>query len=63
MEFCAEWGLGVGNTYIEHWSSHKYIGVARGKDGVEVKSMIDIVLVKKYMLRYVKDVRVVRGMG
>ena len=29
---------------------------ARDKDGVEVKSMIDLVLVKKDMLHYVQDV-------
>ena len=33
------------------------------RDGVEVKRMIDLVLVKRDMLRYVQDVRVVRGMG
>ena len=34
-----------------------------GQDQVEVKSMIDLVLVKKDKLYYVQDVRVVRGMG
>ena len=63
MEFCAERGLCVGNTYFEHKNLHKYISVARGQDGVEVKSMIDLVVVKKYMLRFVQDVRAVRGMG
>ena len=29
---------------------HKYTRVARGQDGVEVKSMIDLMLVKKDML-------------
>ena len=42
---------------------HKYTRVARGQNGVEVKSMTDLVLVKKDMLRYVEDVRAVRGMG
>ena len=42
---------------------HKYTRAARVRDGVEVKSMIDFVLVKKDMLRYVQDVREVRGMG
>ena len=41
----------------------KYIRVARGKDGLEVKSMIDVVLVKKAMLRYGQDVKTGRGMG
>ena len=30
---------------------------------MEVKSIIDLVLLKKDMLIYVQDVRVVRGMG
>ena len=42
---------------------HKYIRVARDQDGVEVKTMIDLVLVKKDMLRFVQDVRAARGMG
>ena len=39
----------------------KYTRVARGQDGVENKSMIDLVLVKKDIQRYVQDVRAVRG--
>ena len=35
--------------------------VARGQDGAEVKSMIDLVLVKKAVLCYVHDARAVRG--
>ena len=34
-----------------------------GQDGVEVKSMIYVVLVNKDMLRYVQDVEAVRRMG
>ena len=37
--------------------------MARGQDGVEIKSMIDVVLVKKDIVRYVQNVRAVRGMG
>ena len=37
--------------------------MARGQDGVEIKSLIDLVLVKMDTLRYVQDVRAVRGMG
>ena len=40
-----------------------YTRVARGQHGVDVKSMIDLVLVKKEMLRFVQDVRAMRGMG
>ena len=42
---------------------HKYTSVARGRDGVNVKNIIDLVLVKKDMLPYVQDVSAVRGMG
>ena len=45
-EFCAE-----------HKSLHMYTRVARGQDGVEIKSMIDLVLVKKAMLHYVRAAR------
>ena len=38
---------------------HKYSRVARGQEGVEIKSLIDLVLVKRDMLRYG---RVVSGM-
>ena len=38
--------LCVGNIYLEHKSLHKYRRLARAK------SMIDLVLVKKDMLRY-----------
>ena len=55
------WSLG--NTYFKYRSVHKYTRVAGGRDGMEIKSMIDLVLVKRGMLRYVQDVRAVRGMG
>ena len=63
MEFYAERGLCVGNTYFKDKSLHKYTRVARGQDGVAVKSMVDLLLVKRDMLRYVQDVRAVRRMG
>ena len=37
--------------------------MARGQDGVEVKSMIELVLVKRDIMQYVQDVRTVGGMG
>ena len=37
--------------------------MARVRGGVEIKRMIDLVLVKSYMLRYVQNVREVIGMG
>ena len=39
---------------------HKYAIVARSLDGLEIKSMVNLVLVKKGMLRYV---RAVKGIG
>ena len=53
----------MGNTYFKHRSLHKYTRVPKGQDGVAIKSMIDLVLVKRDILRYVQDVRMVRGMG
>ena len=47
----AERGLCVGNTYFKHRSVHKYTRVASGQDGVEIKSMIDLELVKRDMCR------------
>ena len=37
--------------------------VAMNWIGVEIKSMINLVLVKRNMLRYVQEVSSVRGMG
>ena len=37
--------------------------MARGQEGVEIKSMKDLVLVKRDMLQYVQDVKAGRGMG
>ena len=44
-------------THFKHRSFHKYTRVARDQNSVEIKSMIDLVL------QYVKDMKVVRGMG
>ena len=60
IDFCAERGLSISNTYFEYRNLSKYTRMAGGQDGVEVKSMIDLILVKKDMLRYVQDVRTVR---
>ena len=61
MKFYADRGLFVGDAYFKHRSLQKYTRVARGQD--RVKSMTDLVLVKKDMLCYAQDVRAVRGMG
>ena len=39
-------GLCVGNIYFKHRSVHNYTRVTRGQDSVEIKSIINIVLVK-----------------
>ena len=61
-EFCEERGLCEGNTYFKRRSLHKYTRVSRVRDGVDFKSMIDLVLMKKDILQYVENVRAVRGM-
>ena len=53
VDFCVEMGLCGGNTYFEYKSLHKLNKGTNGQDGMEVKSMIDLVLVKKDMLSYV----------
>ena len=53
----------MGNTYFELKSLHKHKRMTRVQDRVEVKSMIDLMLVKKDVLHFVKDVRAVRGKG
>ena len=45
----------MSNIYFKHRSVHKYTRMASGQDRVDIKSMIDLV-------RYVQDVKVVRGM-
>ena len=57
VDFYAERGICVGNKFFKHSNLHKYIRVARGQDGAEVMNMIDLVLVKKAMLRYVHNMR------
>ena len=56
VEFCAERGLFVGILCFEHKSLLKYTRVPRGQDRAKIKSIIDMMLVKK-------DVRAVRGIG
>ena len=45
----AKKGDSVWVTHFKHRSLHKYTRVARGQDSVEIKSMIDLVLVKRDM--------------
>ena len=37
--------------------------MARGQDLVDVKSIIDLVLVKRDMMRFLQDVKIVKGIG
>ena len=46
-----------GGTYFEDKSLHMYTRVVMDQGGVEVKNMIDLVLVKKSILCYVRTVR------
>ena len=41
----------MGNIYFKHRSVHNYMRVTSGQDSVEIKSMIDLVLVKWDMCR------------
>ena len=50
------------NKYFEHRNWHKYTRVARDLKRVEVKTIIELVFVKKDILHYVQDVKAVRGM-
>ena len=63
VTFCSERRLCVCNTHLKYKSLHRYTKVARDQDGMEVQSMIELVLVKKDMLRYGQEVRAVRRMG
>ena len=63
VEFCEEKVLCVGNTYFKHRSLYKNQRVAKDQNGAEIRGMIDLVLVKRDMLRHVQDVRALKGMG
>ena len=55
-----------GCVWVIHTSNkkslQKYARVTKTQDGVKVKSMIDLLLLKD-ILYFVQDVRAVRGMG
>ena len=56
-----ERGSCVGNTSSKNNNVHKYIRVARGWDGMEPMSFIVLMLIMRGMLKYVHDVKSVRG--
>ena len=45
----------MGNTYFKYKNLPKYTRLASGQDGVEIKSMIVLVLMKRDMLQYVQE--------
>ena len=57
VDFCSDMGLYASNTYFKLKNLFMYTRETRGPDGVQVMSMINLVLVKKYMLHFVQDVR------
>ena len=56
VEFCTK-GNCVWVTHFKHINLHMYTRVESGQDCVEIKGMLDLVLVKRDMLRYVQDGR------
>ena len=63
IDFCADRGLYVLNTCFEYKNFHKYTRVVRRQDRMAVMSMIDLVLGKKDILRYLQAVKAVRDFG
>ena len=62
VDFCADRGMCIANTHFRHKAIHKYTW--RGKrGGTECRSLIDLVLVKKDMLRDIVDVKALRGLN
>ena len=47
----------LGYTHFKHRGLHNYTRVARVQDRMEIKGMIDLVVVKRDMMRNVQDVR------
>ena len=52
VDLCAKREVCMGNTYFKFKYIHKYTRVARDRDGKEV--MIDLVLVKRDIWKYVR---------
>ena len=53
-------GMYVGNASVEDKTEDTYTWMPGGRDGVESKNVIDLVLVKKNMMKYLY---IVRGYG
>lgn len=52
----------VNNSFFNNKSIHKYKSVYVGRDGTEGKIIIDFVLVKQEMPKFMMDVKSVRGL-
>ena len=51
------WGIHFRHMYV-----HKYTRVARDQDGMKVKVMINLMLIKRDMLKCVHVIKTVRGL-
>ena len=60
MTFVAGRGLYDGNNHFKHNNINKYRRMTRGQDGIELMSVIDLMLVKRGMLKHMQDVKTVR---
>ena len=63
VHLCVERELCVCNKYFNYKNVHTYTRMVRGRGGMEVMSMIDLVLVKRDTLKHVHNVKTVEGMG
>ncbi len=57
VDICAERGLFLSNTFLQHKMIHRYIW-ARGDD----RSLIDYIAVDNRLRREVEDAKVVKGL-
>ena len=59
IDFFIKRALCVGNAQFKHKKLRKYTRVSSRQQGVDTKSMIDLVLIKKDILYNMPDVRAV----
>ncbi len=60
MDVCAERGLFLANTFLQHKMIHQYTW-RRGEDRGEKRSLIDYIAVDEILRKDVLDAKVVRG--
>ena len=64
VDFCAESELSVNiSTHFKHKYIHKSITVETSRVGMELKFMIDLVIIKTDILKYVYVVKMIRQLG